>query len=107
MASQDVARAAFDPLGNPDGFRQTNSGIIVPEGWSRDREAFSDEDVRLILRTTTLVNRRGWFLTLTCPHVRCGGSGKPVVRRVEVPGGFELQCEHKTIACLHPIARRR
>ena len=91
----------------PHGFRPTESGLIVPEAFSRQREVWTDDEVKLMLRATKLLNRTGWSLTFGCPHPRC--QENQLVRREEIPGGFQLVCEHKVVVCisLKTHSRRR
>lgn len=86
----------------PAGFRENNAGILVPEALSRDQETWTDEEAKIVERATRIVNARGWFLTFTCPHERC--RAQPVVEGHQVAGGQVLQCQHKTVTVLKPIA---
>lgn len=82
----------------PEGFRPTESGLIVPEAFSREREVWTDDEVKLMLRATKLLNRTGWSLTYGCPHPRC--KDNMIVQHIKTPGGFHLECEHKTVVCI-------
>jgi hypothetical protein len=98
--SDGLIEHATEPT--PAGFREGNSGLIVPADLSRDRETWTDEDAKILVKATAIVNASGWYLTFTCPHERC--RSQPIVVNKPVPGGMELECQHKTVTVLQPMA---
>jgi hypothetical protein len=84
----------------PDGFRETNAGLIVPADLSRERETWTEEEARILYKATAIVNAHGWYLAFGCPHERC--KAQPIVGHAAVAGGMELQCQHKTATVRKP-----
>lgn len=89
---------AGDPM--PTGFRESNSGLVVPVDLSRDRETWTEEEARILYKATAIVNARGWYLAFGCPHDRC--KDQPLVANRAIAGGMELVCQHKTATVLKP-----
>jgi hypothetical protein len=86
----------------PSGFRETNTGLIVPEEHSREREVWTRDEIKRFRRAQEEAARKGLSLPFLCTHERCRNNpnGFTVLKRVNVPGGFELRCEHKIRVCV-------
>ena len=89
----------------PDGFRQTNSGLIVPEDVSREREVWTDQERMIFQKAVDLATRKGLLMVFTCPHARCAQHAQ--VRLLATPGGQELVCEHKRRLLEAPLVENR
>lgn len=76
----------------PAGFRESESGLILPEAHARQRQVWTRDEAKLLERTTKLLESRGIALYLGCPHHRC--TGKPLERIRAADGGLILRCEH-------------
>lgn len=75
------------------GFRETASGLLVPEAESRVRQVFTADETRLIARVTNLLDGRGVDVFFACRlDPRC--AGKHLDRITLADGSFSLQCEH-------------
>lgn len=83
----------------PAGFRETNSGLVVPEEVSREREVWlkDGEERKAFERAQRVAAKRYLSMPLVCYHERCrkNAMGCTILKRVQVAGGYELRCEHK------------
>lgn len=88
----------------PAGFRESGSGLVVPEAVSREREVwlYDGEELKKFHAAQKMAIKRGLRMPLICYHPRCieNENGFTILRRVEISGGYELQCEHKTRVCM-------
>lgn len=100
MMENSLIEQQGDPT--PAGFREANSGLIVPVDLSRDRETWTEEEARILYKATAIVNARGWYLAFGCPHERC--KAQPIVEHQAIAGGMELTCQHKAARVLKPAA---
>lgn len=73
----------------PAGFRESATGLIVPEAHSRKRELWTRDEWKTIDRATKLLEARGVSVFFGCPH--CPGAPMERIRRND--GGLTLQCD--------------
>ena len=86
----------------PEGFRETNSGIIVPEEFSREKQTLTEEDAKILEKATRIANTvLGWTLTFGCPHARC--RAQPIVEGIQTGDGQLLRCGHKEVHVRKPL----
>lgn len=80
-------------LGTPVGFREADSGLVVPEELSRGREVWTKAEAKLLDRTVKLLGSRGLQMMFRCTHARCKSAG-PITRLRGKGGEMILRCEH-------------
>lgn len=86
----------------PEGFRETSSGIIVPEEFSREKQTLTEEDAKILEKATRIANNiLGWSLTFGCPHSRC--RAQPIVEGIQTGDGQLLRCGHKEVNVRKPL----
>lgn len=77
----------------PQGFRQSpNSGLIVPEAQSRERQVWTKDEWKLLERCTKLLHGHGIALLMKCRHEACKDS--PLEPKRLRDGTFRLRCNH-------------
>lgn len=77
----------------PRGFRQsTESGLILPEEISRERQVYSKADWMTLDRATKLLRQMGITLFLKCDTPACASA--PIERLRRLDGGITFRCAH-------------
>lgn len=90
-ASGLVATPKAAPL--PPGFRPSvDSGLILPEEQSRERQVWTRDEWRLLERATKMLKSHGLAVQLVCEHDACKGAALEPRRLRD--GSFRLRCPH-------------
>jgi hypothetical protein len=77
----------------PHGFRHaTNSGLLVPEELSRERQVMTWQEWRDLERVTKSLAARGVVIHLQCLDPRC--QREPITRVRTPEGGISFRCAH-------------
>lgn len=78
----------------PEGFRESASGLILPEEVARKQDTWTPEEWAIVERAASFVaKRKGAILRLFC--VECLQSGKAgLLEMVHTPYGRTLRCDH-------------
>lgn len=103
MSTPDnLATAGADVEQLPAGYKQTASGLVVPDTVAGfEREDWPQAKVDLLRRAGAFTKSRSVSLALACEDDRC--KHDPVLRRVDVAGddrAFVLACHHKIRVCV-------
>lgn len=77
----------------PHGYRRSlQSGLLVPEEISRERQVWTADEGRLLDRAAKLLHRKGINLKMECQREGCQVA--PLSKHQTPGGGFILRCEH-------------
>lgn len=77
----------------PVGFRRSvETGLILPEPVSRQRQVWTRDEWRLLERATKMLKRQSIKVMLECEHDTCKGVKMEGARRRD--GSFVLTCAH-------------
>lgn len=77
----------------PRGLRvSVESGLILPDELSRERQVWTKGEWRLLSRATEMLSAHGIDLLLQCKNERC--RKQPLAPSWLPDGSFQLRCEH-------------
>ena len=74
-------------------FRQRDSGLYVPDEYSRIREVWTRDALRLINRVTKLLNSRGIQVMFACENPKCVDT--KISKAPGLGGEYILRCNCK------------
>lgn len=77
----------------PPGFRPSvESGLVLPEPLSRERQVWTKDEWRLLERATAMLHRHGVTLFMRCDADTCQEAPLEPMRLAD--GSFQLRCAH-------------
>ena len=92
---------------NPNGFRTSASGLIVPEDMAREKEAFTVEEWDLVEKVARLAVKKTMIFRFFCMHPACQTKEGPQLAEIlDTPEGRVLRCNHKDRRLAEADAKR-
>lgn len=74
-------------------FAQHSSGLFVPDELKREREVWTRDETKAVIKVLTLLESRGLVVFLGCPDERCRAA--PIDRYRNMDGSITMRCAHK------------
>lgn len=78
---------------NTAGFAPHASGLLVPEEFKREREVWTKDETKAVMKALTLLEKRGLAVLIGCPEDTCRKA--PIERVRNLDGSITMRCEHK------------
>lgn len=76
-----------------EAFARHASGLMVPAEYSREREVWTKDELKVIDRAAKLLASRKVVMLLGCDHPDCRKTPIERIRRID--GGITLRCNHR------------